>query len=263
VKASLIIPFYKDIQALELILLSLNRQSAKGMFELVLAEDDNATETVNFLEKIKPSLLFPVQHVSQPDEGYRRAKALNNGIAAAQNPLLIFSDGDCILHTHFIKSYLQRAGQNIFLYGRRVNLGQAFSEALRQSKDITTLNMPSLFGKGNSRIAEGFYLPFYPGFLKSKRQPWGCNMGMLKNDIEAVNGFDEDYKEWGPEDLDVFWRMKQNGCQSRSLKYNAIMYHLYHPTRGLTEVAERGKKMFNDKVKAGHIICRNGLVKIN
>src|ERR1051326_8993412 len=50
--ASLIIPYYKDIIALELILTALNKQSAKGQFEVIIAEDDNAAETKEFLVKI-------------------------------------------------------------------------------------------------------------------------------------------------------------------------------------------------------------------
>ena len=47
-EASLIIPFYKDIPGLELILIALNKQSAKGSFEVIIAEDDNALTTKEF-----------------------------------------------------------------------------------------------------------------------------------------------------------------------------------------------------------------------
>ncbi len=260
-KASLIIPFYKDLEALELILFSLNNQSAAGKFEVVIAEDDNAPATLDFLQRIQPRLNFPLQHTRQPDEGYRRSKALNNGIRVAKNELLVFIDGDCIPHRHFVKSYLDNAGDKRVLYGRRVNLGKKFSAQLRQQKDLSRLNFLSLVASDSNRTVEGLYMPFYPERLTSKRQPWGCNMGMIKKDIEAVNGFDEDYKEWGPEDLDICCRLERYGCQLKSLKYKAIIYHLYHPSKGIAAVAERGKKFFEEKMKNGEVFCRNGLVQ--
>ncbi|MFT3681682.1 MAG: glycosyltransferase [Ferruginibacter sp.] len=260
-QASLIIPFYKDLEALELILTALNGQSAKGRFEVIIAEDDDATATRSFLEKIQPALNYPLQHTSQPDEGYQRSKALNNGIRIAKNELIVFTDGDCIPHKHFIKSYLAEAKDDLLLYGRRVNLGEKFSRQIRQTKQLDKLNLLSLLLSDSTRVTEGLFLPFYPASFKSKRQPWGCNMGAMKKNITAVNGFDEDYKEWGPEDLDLYWRLTQAGCASQSVKYQAIIYHLYHKTKGVTDVAERGKKLFDDKVKAGIIFCKNGLVK--
>ena len=161
-KASLIIPFYKDLAALELILQALCFQSAKGRFEVVIAEDDDAPKTVSFLEKIQPQLNFPLQHISQPDEGYRRSKALNNGLRIAKHDLIVFTDGDCLPHRHFIRSYLNKAADKKLLYGRRVNMGEKFSAILRETKDDSTVNFLSLLLSDSSRVAEGLYLPFYP-----------------------------------------------------------------------------------------------------
>ncbi len=262
-KASLIIPFYKDLSALELILQALCRQSAAGQFEVVIAEDDDAPKTVSFLNNIQPLLNFPLQHISQPDEGYRRSKALNNGLRIANNELVIFTDGDCIPHRHFIQSYLNNAADKKLLYGRRVNLGEKFSAKLRHTKDDAAMNFLSLLLSDSSRVAEGLYLPFYPVSWISKRQPWGCNMGAMKKDILAVNGFDEDYREWGPEDLDICKRLELYGCVLESVKYKAIIYHLYHRTKGTDEVAARGMKLFEEKMKEGKVFCSSGIVKTN
>jgi cellulose synthase/poly-beta-1,6-N-acetylglucosamine synthase-like glycosyltransferase len=260
--ASLIIPYYKDLVALELVLTALNNQSAKNRFEVVIAEDDNDPETKKFLDKHRASFQFEIQHVTQEDKGYRRSKALNNGIKVAKNELIIFIDGDCIPHKHFIKNYLAEAKENLLLYGRRVNLGEKISNQLRQSKKLFSLSFFSLLLSDSNRVTEGVYLPFYPNCLKSKRQPWGCNMGALKKNIIAINGFDEDYLEWGPEDLDFCHRLIQSGAANRSVKFQSIIYHLYHTSKGAVEVIKRGKKIFDEKVNSGIIFCKNGLTKI-
>jgi len=259
--ASLIIPYYKDIPALELILIALNKQSAKGDFEVVIAEDDNAPETALFLERIKPSLLYPVQHIAQEDIGYRRAKALNNGIKIAQGNFIIFTDGDCIPHKHFIRSYLRESEEKKILYGRRINLSEKISLQLRHTKSLNKLNMLSAALAGSTRVVEGLYLPFYPQAWKSKRQLWGCNMGVLKKHLLEVNGFDEDYAEYGPEDLDICIRLQRSGCILKSVKYQAIIYHLYHKTRALDDVMKRGKKLFDEKMNSLELFCRNGIIK--
>jgi len=53
VEASVIISYYKNIPNLELILLALNNQTAKGRFEVIVSEDDDARETIDFLKQIK------------------------------------------------------------------------------------------------------------------------------------------------------------------------------------------------------------------
>ncbi|HMO61443.1 MAG TPA: glycosyltransferase [Ferruginibacter sp.] len=260
-KASLIIPFYKDLEALEIILLALNRQSAKNQFEVIIAEDDDAAATKTFLSRTRTALHYPLFHSTQPDEGYQRSKALNNGIRMANNELIIFTDGDCIPHRHFIKAYLHRAAPQYLLYGRRVNLGPQYSQKVRTQKKLDPLQWHKLIWSDSNRTAEGLYLPWYPQALKSKRQPWGCNMGILKENLLAINGFDEDYREWGPEDLDLYSRLIQSGCSSYSLKYEAIIYHLYHTSKGLPEVVQRGQELYQRKMEAGIIFCMNGLIK--
>jgi cellulose synthase/poly-beta-1,6-N-acetylglucosamine synthase-like glycosyltransferase len=260
--ASLIIPYYKDIVALELILTALNKQSAKGDFEVIIAEDDNASETKNFLAKSIPLLNYPLQHVTQEDKGYRRSKALNNGIKVAKANFIIFIDGDCIPHKHFIKEYIKEKEEKKVLYGRRVNLSEKFSNELRKTKSLKKLNILSTAFSKSTRVVEGLYIPFYPERFKSKRQLWGCNMAVLKKHLIEVNGFDEDYVEYGPEDLDIYCRLSKLGCELKSVKYQAIIYHLYHKTKGLDDVIKRGKTIFDQKMNAGLIRCINGIEKL-
>lgn len=260
-EASLIIPFYKDLLALELILLALNKQSAKGRFEVIIAEDDNALATKDFIRRISATLSFPIQHTVQEDIGYRRAMALNNGIKIAKSDYIIFIDGDCIPHKHFIDQYIKEKEKNKVLYGRRVNLSQSFSEKLRQTKNLKMLNILNLLFSKSTRVMEGLYMPLYPEKLKSKRQLWGCNMGALKEDLIRVNGFDEDYAEYGPEDLDICIRLNKIGCELKSVKFKAILYHLFHKTKALPDVMARGKAMFDEKMKRDNTFCKNGIEK--
>ena len=61
-KVSVIIPTYKDIVALKLILDALSYQTYKD-FEVIVAEDDNLEETKRFIQNYKSD--YKIKHFSQ------------------------------------------------------------------------------------------------------------------------------------------------------------------------------------------------------
>lgn len=262
-EASVLIPFYKDIPALDLILDSLNRQSAICRFEVIIAEDDDAPATIDYLEKKKSACKFPIQHISHPDKGFRKCKALNDAVKVATTDYLIFIDGDCLLHPKFIEQYLMEKEENKILYGRRVNLSEKITQQLYKDKKLGRLHFLNLLFSGSTRVKEALYLPFMPAFTKSTRQFWGCNWAILKKHFLDINGYDEDYIEYGFEDLDIYKRMEKAGYELKSVKFQCIMYHLYHITRSKPDVVERMKNLYESKMKEGFIRCKNGIEKIN
>ncbi len=260
-QASVIIPLYKDLKGLELILKALNNQSALGRFEVIVAEDDNATATIDFLKGMCLSLNFPIKHISHEDKGFRKCKALNDAATIADSDYLIFIDGDCIPHRHFVKQYLKEKEENRILYGRRVNLDEKTTNRLKQSGDLSILNFRQLLFTESSRVKEAIYLPFMPDALKSKRQFWGCNWAILKKHFLYINGYDEDYILYGFEDLDIYSRMDKAGFTLKSVKFQCIVYHLYHASRADGEIVSKMKKLYEEKMKQGKYRCINGIEK--
>jgi hypothetical protein len=58
----------------------------------------------------------------------------------------------------------------------------------------------------------------------------GSNFSVARNDLAAINGFDELYD--GPgcgEDSDVQFRLLLSGVSGKSLRNLAIQYHIWHP----------------------------------
>ncbi|MES2430402.1 MAG: glycosyltransferase [Bacteroidota bacterium] len=261
-EASLIIPFYKDISALELILTALNSQSALGSFEAIITEDDNAPETTAFLEKFTPTVNFPIIHLTHEDLAFRKCKAINEAIKVATTDYLIFIDGDCIPHQHFIRQYIKEKEEKKILYGRRVNLSESFTKKILQTKKLEMLNLFEMLISKSTRVKEALYIPFMPGIFKSKRQFWGCNWAILKKHLLEINGYDEDYTEYGFEDLDIYKRLDMMGNQLKSVKYQCIVYHLFHKTRAFNEVVNRTKEMYEKKMQEGKAKCLNGIEKL-
>jgi cellulose synthase/poly-beta-1,6-N-acetylglucosamine synthase-like glycosyltransferase len=261
-EATVIIPYYKDWVGLELILFALDQQTAKGKFDVIITEDDDDRESQLLIKQVSQNLSFPITHLFQEDNGFRKCKALNDAIKIAQTEFLIFIDGDCVPHKNFVEQYLKEKEEGKILYGRRVNLSKELTDKLKATKNLSLLSLSTLIFSGSGRIKEAFYLPFMPSLFKSKRQFWGCNWAIYKKHLLEINGFDEDYNEYGFEDLDIYKRMNNAGFQLKSVKFQCIMYHLYHITRSNPDVVNRMKILYESKMMSTPIKCVNGIVKL-
>ena len=105
--ASVVISTYNQPQWLRKCLLGYARQDRTD-FEMVLADDGSGAETAAMVESLRPQLPFELKHVWQEDIGFRKCRALNQGIKAAQADYLVFSDGDCIPRADFVSQHLRQ-----------------------------------------------------------------------------------------------------------------------------------------------------------
>jgi GT2 family glycosyltransferase len=187
---------------------------------------------------------------------------LNKAIQIANGDKLIFIDGDCILHEHFIKEYRKAIKPGIFCYGRRAMVSESFTKKLLHDKSIQRLNYFSVLFSGGEWMAAGIYIPWKINQHKQHRRILGCNWGICKDDILKVNGFDEDYTVAGVgEDFDIDWRLKKNGMKLFSMKNKAIVYHLYHKANHNEKDKQFVENMMHEKTKLGFYFCKNGIIK--
>jgi glycosyltransferase involved in cell wall biosynthesis len=258
---SLIISFYKRLDFLELILQSIEKQSYKN-FEVIIAEDSDDQATAQFVEKARLMYNYSIQHVIQEDAGFRKTRILNKAVIAARGEKLVFIDGDCILHRHFLKEYNKALTDRYFCYGRRVFCSNKHTDILLKSKTIKKCNTLQIFFYGGRCIREGLYLPFKISISKQYRRILGCNWGILKKNILKVNGFDEDYNRAGVgEDFDIDWRLKKIGFRVRSMKGRAVVFHLHHESNYSQADTEYVENLMAEKKITGNSFCTNGINK--
>ena len=130
-KATIIISVYKNVRALQLILESLRVQTCKD-FDIIISEDGEDASMRQFVEQY--DWFCEYQHLTQPDVGWRKNRALNRAILAAKNEWLIFIDGDCLVHSRFVEMHLRYAAPNRILLGRRVKLLKVMSDKIFNGK---------------------------------------------------------------------------------------------------------------------------------
>ncbi|MCX8472374.1 MAG: glycosyltransferase [Sediminibacterium sp.] len=258
---SLIICFYKRIDFLELIFQALSKQSNMN-FEVIIAEDDQNNTSLEYLNKSKKKYSYPIFHVSQLDLGFRKTIILNKALKQAQYEKLVFIDGDCIPHKHFIKEYLHTIKPLHFYYGRRVFLSAKLSNKLLTQASFEKLSLFKLIINGCKDVFAGVYLPFKKNRPRANRRILGCNWGCNKSDLLKINGYDEDYLRAGVgEDFDIDWRLKKMGLTLISMKNKAIVYHLHHSANHNNEDKEFVENLLSNKIQKGVVFCPNGILK--
>lgn len=272
-KVSIIIAFYKDLVALELILDALVRQSYQNI-EVVIAEDNNDSQTTVLIAKYKEKL--DIVHNRHEDIGRTKAVAQNKAICAATGAYLVFIDGDCVPFSTFVEGHVALSAKKQILSGRRVNVDAALSKKMRQhrlktetfEKNYLFYVLTDLIWRKKTHYEQGFYVKPY-GFVYNKLiarkkrnvQILGCNFSCYKEDFVAINGFDESYGlSILGDDTDLNWRFVDYGAIISSCKNVANLFHLDHkrpsyPDFDPSEDLER----FN-RVKSEHkFFCDQGL----
>lgn len=258
-KTSLLISTYNWPEALELVLLSVNNQTEKPD-EILIADDGSSEETKSLIKEFQKKLTVPLHHFWHEDKGFRKAIILNKAIAAAKGDYIIQVDGDCIMHKDFVRDHKALAQSNVYLFGSRVNIQEKFLPKLFASQKIQF----SFFADGIKKRTRNLRVPALANLygitdeISSKMR--GCNVSFWRQDVIAVNGYNEEFNGWGREDSELIIRMMNNGVRGRRLRYRGIVYHIWH------QVKDQSRFEINDDLQQKAIAdrnkwCENGIDK--
>jgi glycosyltransferase involved in cell wall biosynthesis len=250
---SLIISTYQRPDALEKVLRGVALQSELPG-EILLADDGSETPTRSVAEEWARKL--PLRHFWHEDIGFRKTIILNKCIAAAKGDYIVLLDGDCVPHARFIADHAGLAERNFWTQGRR-----SFVEE----------NFVGEFDVAKTSIWRAIMAGRITGWPKAIRWPWavvrrnkgqrgiiGCNMGIWREDLIAVNGSDEEYLGWGGEDSDLGTRLYHLGRPRKFVYGRAIVYHLNHPAHDRAH-ADAAWKRLAETIRSGKIRCERGI----
>jgi glycosyltransferase involved in cell wall biosynthesis len=272
---SVIVPTYNRPQALKLCLLSLKDQSILPS-EVLIADDGSSSETRDAVDTMKNALkaVFPIKHVWQEDVGFRKPRILNEAVRNSTGDYLVFIDGDCLAHRHFIRAHIEQSDPEAILGGKRVEIGKKLTEQLL--KEGTRLNSfhPRLIVDslaGNSRkVEEAIQIknPFLRRLMHRDQIDndgiWGCNFSLYKQLFIDINGCDEDFLDGSLEDNDLGIRVLNQGKSVRSVRGLAIVFHLWHPSSWSFE-GEKYKynlQIIKNRIERKETFCKNGIKKL-
>lgn len=158
---------------------------------------------------------------------WSRGASLNLGLAKAKGEVVIAVDVDLILTPDFLEAIYQQYENNHFLIYPALNMPEMAEEEL-DLVDFPTL--PIL-----PKLKQNHYQD--PSYL-------GCIV-VERDKLLKVNGYDEFYRLWGREDIDLARRLEQQLALKKKVLSveQAFVLHQWHPPaqlpKGWIEVIHR------------------------
>lgn len=252
---SVIVTTYNRPDALEAVLRACLAQDDDD-YEIIVTDDGSTEATRHCVERIAAGTQRRLVHVWQPDDGFRVARARNQGVLAARGDYVIFLDGDCVPRKDFVASHRRLAQQGCMITGSRVLLCPEFTRAaLAEQRDLHEAGLGvwwRAWRAGNiqkilqlairlpdvGRVRRGFTM----------RRIKSCNMSAWRSDIERVNGFDESFSGWGHEDADFVVRLFNAGVRRKDGAFATEVFHLWHKERNRDQAAHHDKLVYQSQV---------------
>jgi glycosyltransferase involved in cell wall biosynthesis len=227
-------------------------------FEMIIADDGSREETARLISDMQQRAAFPIKHVWQRDDGFRKCRILNKAILHAATPYIVFTDGDCIPRTDFVATHVNRAEPGFYLSGSYFKLPMSTSKAITEDdiKSGRCFDKRWLYAHGLPRSrktmkisASLFWAPVLNKITPTRCNLKGSNASAWRADIMRVNGFDE-RMPWGGEDREFGVRLINSGIKPRHVRYDAICIHLDH-ARGYVDPervkANKALRQLNEK----------------
>ena len=202
--------------------------------ELIIADDGSTDDTRRLVDSFSDRL--PLRHVWHEDDGFRKTRILNKALMAAAADYLIFTDQDCVPRADFIETHARHAARGHFLSGGYFRLPMDISLALTHD-DIRTgraFSLKWLTAHGLrlnfkcTKLIDSSLFATLMNTITPARASWnGCNSSGWREDMLAVNGFNEQMR-YGGEDREFGERLVNMGLKGVQLRYSAIALHLDH-----------------------------------
>ncbi len=232
--------------------------------EVIIADDGSGAATLAVIAGFLGAAAIPVQLVSQPHQGFRAARLRNLAIAASTADYLVFIDGDMLLHPEFIADHARHARRGHFTQGVRVRTNVRLTRRLLDSPG----KWPTALSRGTGLLRRAYLLrapalaPLCRGLGNHLVAVKSCNQGFWRDDLIRVNGFDEDFVGWGPEDKELCARLENAGTRRQTLLFGGIACHLHHPPASRERLAENLARLERTRrerrVRCEHGVDRHG-----
>ena len=240
---SLLISTYNWKKALELSLLSVFEQTILPK-EILIADDGSTDDTRKLIDEMREISPIPIIHVWHEDKGFRVAIIRNKALARATGDYIVQIDGDIFLNRHFIQDHIEMAQKGYFVCGSRVSLSAKETEGLLNSQiKRSDLSSKIVFNNMRSKILRHLLAERYA--KNSYKNIRGSNIAFWYKDLIAINGYDETFDSWGPEDRELVSRLFNLGVKKKSLKIGGVCFHLHHGKLSRSEVARLSKIFMN------------------
>ncbi len=234
-KISVVVSTYNAEEWLEKVLIGYSVQTYKD-FELIIADDGSRASTKELIDRYAANYPVPVRHLWHADEGYRRQEILNVAIVEAANEYIIMTDGDCIPRADFVEVHAKYAEKGKFLSGGYCKLTMKTSKAISKDDIMSQRCFDAEWLRTIDKLGFSQMLKLTSGSILSTVLDTvttttpsfnNCNSSAFKEDMIAINGYDERMKYGGP-DREFGERLENYGIKGKQIRHKAVVLHLDH-----------------------------------
>jgi validoxylamine A glucosyltransferase len=215
---SVVIPTYNRCELLARTLDTfLTQNVAAERFEVIVSDDGSSDQSREVAESYRDRLRL--QYVYQEDLGFRAGAARNNGAVLASAPIIGFVDTGVRVSPGFIAGHL-----DAHKVPNRVVVGYTYGyNPGKYNEELATLldEMPLEEIAVKARTKWSFWDPRHPDFALARFDlsrvavpwlfTWTLNMSVGQENFWAAGGFDEDFHGWGLEDVELGYRLFEDG----------------------------------------------------
>lgn len=209
-RISVAISTYQRASMLSRLFDALSRQTLPTEeFEVVIVDNGSDPETAEAIEKLAPSSGLRL-HALRVEQNRGPTPARNLAWREALAPLIAFTDDDCAPAPEWLENGLKALTTN---------------DAVIVGRTLPDPNLPIGPFSRTIRVNDVNWLPT-------------CNVFYRRDDLEAVDGFDESFLEPGGEDTDLAFRVRNQRGRPFAFAHEALVYHDVRPSRFIDAAKE-------------------------
>lgn len=226
---SIIAIIYNDNQAINAFIKSIKSLAySSDKFEVIII-DDGSSPKID-LTSVEVGGLDFQYHYLERCSASSRSRARNLGALKAKYEYLVFLDGDHLVEDNFLEvyskyfSYLKN--KKCVLGSRRltpVNKRRIILSTIEKNESLSKTKFIHFTPDIRLSMIKKFGVSTISGFAGRWHLFWSCNFVIEKTAYVEANGFDENFKGWGMEDVEFGYRLIKLG-----IEYELIDNYIWH-----------------------------------
>jgi len=259
---SVIIPTFNRAKILDITLACLLNQRTNCPYEVIVVDDGSREQIVDIVKKYEKTL--DIKYIRHPDDGFRVSTVRNFGLNIAKYDFVAFLDCDMAPCSTWIQSYMEilLEDNDIALIGPRKYIDTSsipVERFLHDARFIDTLPEVMTNNLVAGKIVQDISVDWRLEHFKKSDNLRLCdspfryfaagNIAFAKKWIIKTGGFDENFENWGGEDVEFGYRLYREGCFFRSV-ISAMAYHQEPPGKENETDRAAGKAVTQHQMKS-------------
>ncbi|HEQ71770.1 MAG TPA: glycosyltransferase family 2 protein, partial [Spirochaetia bacterium] len=227
---SFVIPTYNNTTLLFNTLLALNRQTEKESYEVIVVDDGSTDGTRDHVMHIPRHYNLRYLYLER-DERSCRARTRNHGWTQAAGEIVVFIDSDILIRPDYLAELCRcfACNERIAVIGNRLMLSAPVAP-----EEVTSGAVFHTYRYNKNSNLREFRYRLYDVIsynINTQVYPWtqfySCNAAVPKRFLELAGGFDENFKGWGMEDVELGYALYSRGVNI-VIDHKLEVLHQYH-----------------------------------